>query len=57
MKPRALKAVSATIGAIGLVLMAFMISTESEPGLIPLVLVLGGAIGYATAAMRKRSGE
>jgi hypothetical protein len=57
MKPRALKAVSATIGAIGLVLMAFMISTESEPGLIPLVLVLSGAIGYATAAMRKRSGE
>jgi hypothetical protein len=56
MKPKTQKTVSTTIGAVGLALMAYMISTESEPGLIPLVLVLSGAIGYATAAMRQRSG-
>jgi hypothetical protein len=57
MKPNAQKAVSATIGAIGLALMAYMISAENEPGLIPLALVLSGAIGYATAVMRKRPGR
>jgi len=54
MKPKVQKIVAATVGAIGLALMVMMITTESEPGLIPLVLVLVGAIGYVTAHVRQR---
>ena len=54
MKARVQKIVSATVGGIGLALLAMMVRVESEPGLIPLVLTLLGAIGYATAHMRER---
>ena len=40
--------------AIGLVLMAYMITVESEPGLLPLLLVLGGGIWLAVARLRAR---
>jgi len=40
--------------AIGLVLMTYMITVESEPGLLPLVLVLVGAIWSVVAWRRAR---
>ena len=55
MKARAQKIISATVGSIGLALLAMMVIVESEPGLIPLVLVLLGAIGYAAAHMRGKA--
>ena len=55
MKARALKIVSATVGIIGLALLAMMVVVESEPGLIPLLLILLGAIGYAIAHMRGKA--
>lgn len=33
---------------VGVMLMTFTILTESEPGALPLLLVLVGAVGYAT---------
>lgn len=55
MKARVQKIVSVTVGCIGLALVAIMVKVESEPGLIPLVLVLLGLIGYVTALMHERS--
>jgi hypothetical protein len=40
--------------AIGLVLMTYMITVESEPGLLPLVLVLVGSIWSVVAWRRAR---
>jgi hypothetical protein len=60
MPTRVQKIISAAVGLTGLALMAMMIAMESEPGLIPLVLVLAGAIGYAVAQLhgkRRRKGE
>ena len=57
MKARAQKIVSATVGSLGLALLTMMVVVESEPGLIPLVLVLLGAIGYGTALLRERTGR
>ena len=42
------------IAIVGLLLMAFMIYTESEPGALPLALVLFGAGGYMVAWVRGR---
>lgn len=47
--------ISAAILVIGLALMAFMISTESEPGALPLALVLIGGIWLFVARRRARS--
>lgn len=47
--------ISAVILAIGLALMAFMIITESEPGALPLALVLIGGIWLFVA--RRRSSK
>ena len=55
MQPKAQKTVSAVIGAIGLALLVMMITTEGEPGAIPLALILLSAIGYVTGRMRERS--
>jgi hypothetical protein len=55
MKPMVQKTVSAVIGAIGLALLVMMITTEGEPGALPLGLILIGAIGYVTGRMRERS--
>ena len=55
MKARAQKIISATAGIIGLALLAMMVAVESEPGLIPLLLILLGAIGYATAHVRGKA--
>ena len=40
---------------MGIALMAMMITTEGEPGLIPLVLVLAGGIGLPVTHVRIRS--
>ena len=55
MQPKAQKTVSAVIGAIGLALLVMMITTEGEPGALPLGLILIGVIGYITGRMRERS--
>ena len=39
---------------IGAALMAFMITVESEPGLLPIVLVLAGATWFFVARARAR---
>ena len=54
MTPRAQKNASMCVGAIGLALVAMMITTEGELGALPLGLILLGAIGYATGKMRER---
>lgn len=55
MKPKVQKNASTVVGAIGLALLAMMVTTEGEPGAIPLALVLLGAVGYITGRMRERS--
>jgi hypothetical protein len=40
---------------IGLVLMVFMITTESEPGALPLLLVVAGTGWYLVTRRRIRS--
>jgi len=55
MTPKVQKTVSAVIGVIGLALLVMMITTEGEPGALPLGLILIGAIGYGTGRMRERS--
>ena len=49
------KIVSLVVLAIGLALMTFMIVVESEPGALPLLLVLLGAGGYFVAWRRGRT--
>ncbi len=55
MQPSILKSVSAVIGVIGLALLVLMITTEGEPGAIPLALLLISVVGYVTGRMRERS--
>jgi preprotein translocase subunit Sss1 len=55
MTPKAQRAVSIGIGAIGLALVIMMIITEGELGALPLGLILVGAIGYVTGWLRERS--
>lgn len=40
---------SLTLIALGALLMTYMIRTESEPGLIPLVMVMSGLIWHLIA--------
>ena len=55
MQPKVQKTVSAVIGVIGLALLVMMITTEGEPGALPLGLILIGAVGYVTGRVRERS--
>ncbi len=55
MTPKAQRAVSIGIGAIGLALVIMMIITEGELGALPLGLILVGAIGYVTGWLREHS--
>lgn len=41
--------------AIGILLMVFMITTESEPGALPLFLILVGTIWFFITKFRLRS--
>lgn len=45
------------IGAVGLALMALKISEDSEPGAIPLAMVLSSAVWYFVAWRRSRRRE
>lgn len=55
MRANTQKRVSAVIGGIGLVLLVLMVTTEGEPGALPLALLLVGTVGYATGRWRERS--
>lgn len=54
-KLKAQRVAAGFVFGVGVALMAMMITTESEPGLVPLVLVLVGGIGLAVTHLRIRS--
>lgn len=54
MRPKTQKLLSLGVGALGLVLLVMMVKLESEPGAIPLALLLLAAAGYITGRMRER---
>ncbi|TLX22380.1 hypothetical protein [Thermomonas fusca] len=54
MTPKTQKTVSLAVAALGVALVAMMVTTEGEPGALPLGLVLAGVAGYATAWLRGR---
>jgi hypothetical protein len=47
--------IAALVTAIGAVLMAVMIRYESEPGLLPLLLVAGGTTWFVLTRIRLRA--
>ena len=51
----ATRAAAATT-AIGAALLVYMIAVESEPGLLPLVLVFGGLAAWVVARRRRGDG-
>jgi len=53
-KPKAQLLISAIIFFIGLALMIFMITTESEPGALPLLLVVVGITWHLIPRFRFR---
>lgn len=55
MKPKTQKIASAVVGVVGLALLAMMITVESEPGALPLALLLLAGIGYAGGRWREKS--
>ena len=55
MTPKTQRTLSAWIGALGLALVAMMITTEGELGALPLGFILIGTVGYITGRMRDRS--
>lgn len=55
MTPKTLKKVSLVVAALGLALLAMMVTTEGEPGALPLGFVVLGAIGYGAARWRARA--
>ena len=46
MTPKTRKTASLMVAALGVGLVAMMVSTEGEPGALPLGLVLLGAMGW-----------
>jgi lipoprotein signal peptidase len=48
------KLVCGIVSIIGALLAAMMIYTESEPGALPLALIVLGGIGYVIARLRLR---
>ncbi|WP_330946014.1 hypothetical protein [Thermomonas sp. LB-4] len=54
MTPKTLKTASLAVAALGLALLVMMVTTEGEPGALPLGLVSAGVAGYATAWLRGR---
>lgn len=43
--------------AVGLVLMGYMVIYESEPGLLPLLLIVGGAGWFVATRRHGRAGR
>lgn len=54
-KLKLLRPASAFVLALGLVALGFMVRVESEPGLLPLLLVLLGAVGLVVTQAKIRS--
>ena len=44
-------------GVVGLALVAMMVTTEGEPGALPLGLLLLGVVGWASGHWRGRRGR
>lgn len=57
MTPKTQKTVSLVVAALGVALLGMMVTTEGEPGALPLGLVLAGVVGYATAWLRGRRAD
>lgn len=55
MTPRLPQSIPVVAGATGLVLLVMMIVMESEPGALPLVLLLVAALGAAHGRWRRRA--
>lgn len=55
MKPKTLKAIALVVAATGVALVALMVTTEGEPGALPLAMVLLGTMGYGAAKWRSRA--
>ena len=53
-KPNYPRIASALVLGLGLVLLAYMVTVESEPGAIPLALVLLGSIGLFVTRRKKQ---
>ena len=51
---KTVKRISVAVLIIGALLAAMMIYTESEPGALPLALILAGGIGYVTTRLKLR---
>lgn len=49
---RIARAIAAATLAVGGLLLGLMVTYEGEPGLLPLVLVLGGAVALGVAQAR-----
>jgi hypothetical protein len=54
-KPKVFRTLSVLTVAVGLVLMIGKIYADSEPGAIPLLLIVLGAGGYVVTRARGRS--
>ena len=54
MNMRTQKMMWATLAGLGAGLLVFMVTVENEPGAIPLMLILVGAIGYVMAKKREK---
>ena len=54
MHPRTQKILSLVTGGVGLALLVMMVTVESEPGALPLVVLLIAAVGYITGRMREK---
>ncbi|MDH7943354.1 hypothetical protein QGM61_05940 [Pseudohongiella sp. SYSU M77423] len=55
MHPKIQKNASIIVGVIGFVLLVLMVTVESEPGAIPLALLLVSVIGYVSGRKRENS--
>lgn len=54
MTPKMQRDVSAGVAGVGLVLLVLMVTTEGEPGALPLGLLLLGILGYVGGRWRER---
>lgn len=54
MTPKTRKTASLAVAALSVALVAMMVTTEGEPGALPLGLVVAGVAGYAAAWLRGR---
>ena len=57
LKANAIKLVFLAIFLAGAALVAFMITVESEPGALPLLIVTVGAVGYVGTWIKSRRSQ